>query len=369
MNRFFSSFKALLAALLLLSGTALLAQDHSHADEHDAHAEHAEHDAHAHGAEHGDADHNHDGDHGEEIHDHESHAEHAHEEHTHDAHGDHAHDEEFVAGTFIIHHIADAHDIHLFGDVHIPLPVILYIEGEGVQVFMSSVFEGHGHGNKVCEVKGITYTMHAEDGVAADGTPVVSGQITAADAGAPLTVYDFSITKSIFGMLLILAVMVWMFLSIAGYYKKNPGQAPTGMANALEPLIIFVRDEIAKPSIGGQGAPLHAVFADGILLHILLQPSRTGSFPRWFQHYRYYWCNGRVGDVGFLIDQLERKQALLGPHLLASRCSVAGEVYFGADRGVQHHHEAGGIDDSFDSKHQRWTHHHPRILEFDFHFW
>lgn len=250
MNRFFSSFKALLAALLLLSGTALLAQDHSHADEHDAHTEHAEHDAHAHGAEHGDADHNHDGDHGEEIHDHESHAEHAHEEHTHDAHGDHAHDEEFVAGTFIIHHIADAHDIHLFGDVHIPLPVILYIEGEGVQVFMSSVFEGHGHGNKVCEVKGITYTMHAEDGVAADGTPVVSGQITAADAGAPLTVYDFSITKSIFGMLLILAVMVWMFLSIAGYYKKNPGQAPTGMANALEPLIIFVRDEIAKPSIG-----------------------------------------------------------------------------------------------------------------------
>ena len=238
MNRLFSSFKALLAALLLLTGTALLAQDHGHADEHDAHAEHA------HGDEHGDADadHSHEGDHSEEAHDHESHAGHDHD--------DHAHDEEFVAGTFIIHHIADAHDIHLFGDVHIPLPVILYIKGQGAKIFMSSAFEGHGHGNKTCELDGIAYTMHAEDGTTADGTLVVSGQITAAADGSALTVYDFSITKSVFGMLLILAAMVWMFLSIAGYYKKNPGQAPKGMANALEPLIIFVRDEIAKPSIG-----------------------------------------------------------------------------------------------------------------------
>ena len=91
---------------------------------------------------------------------------------------------------------------------------------------MSSAFEGHGHGNKTCELDGISYTMHAEDGAAADGTPVVSGQITASAAGAAVTVYDFSITKSVFGMLLILAVMVWMFLSIAGYYKKNPGQEP-----------------------------------------------------------------------------------------------------------------------------------------------
>ena len=139
MNRLFSSFKALFATLLLLTGTALLAQDHDHADEHDAHAEHSEHDVHAHGAEHGDADadHSHEGDHNEEAHNHEPHADHA--------HGEHAHNEEFVAGTFIIHHIADAHDIHLFGDVHIPLPVILCIEGEGLKVFMSSAFEGHGH--------------------------------------------------------------------------------------------------------------------------------------------------------------------------------------------------------------------------------
>lgn len=249
MNRHFSPFKALLAALLFLSGTALLAQDHGYADADDEHSEHVEHEAHAESAAHSEsdaADAEADA-HTTGAHDHGHYEDHAHGEH---AHGDHGHDEEFVAGTFIIHHIADAHDIHLFGDVHIPLPVILYIEGQGVKFFMSSAFEGHGHGNKTCERDGITFTMHAADGTAVDGTSVVSGQITASEAESALTVYDFSITKSVFGMLLILAAMVWMFLSIAGYYKKNPGQAPKGMANAFEPLIIFVRDEIAKPSIG-----------------------------------------------------------------------------------------------------------------------
>lgn len=92
--------------------------------------------------------------------------------------------------------------------------------------------------------------MHAEDTVLENDVAVVSGGISAQREGQQLTVYDFSITKSVFGMLFILSVMLWMFISIAGSYKKNPGKAPKGMANALEPLILFIRDEIAKPSIG-----------------------------------------------------------------------------------------------------------------------
>ena len=238
MNRLFSSFKALFAALLLLSGTALLAQDHGHADELDAHVEHASHADEDHGNENGHSE----GDHDQSAH--------AHVGHAQNDHGDHAHDEEFVAGDFIIHHIADAHDIHLWGDLHIPLPVILYVDGAGLQFFMSSAFHGHGHGDKHAEVNGIDYTMHAEDGTEPSGATVIAGQITAQSNGATLDVLDFSITKSVFGMLVILAIMVWMFIGMAGYYKKNPGKAPKGTANALEPLILFVRDEIAKPSIG-----------------------------------------------------------------------------------------------------------------------
>ena len=240
MNRLFSSFRAFFAALFILTGTAVLAQDHGHgATGHgDVHAEHAAHAAEADHEEHA-------------THDsHADHADHAAADGEHEEHADHGHHDEFVAGDFIIHHIADAHDIHLWGDLHIPLPIILYVDGAGLQFFMSSAFHGHGHGDKHAEVAGIDYTMHAEDGTTPDGVAVISGQITAQSNGAALDVLDFSITKSVFGMLIILAIMVWMFIGMAGYYKKNPGKAPKGMANALEPLILFVRDEIAKPSIG-----------------------------------------------------------------------------------------------------------------------
>ena len=58
---------------------------------------------------------------------------------------DHSHEQEaFNPSNFIIHHIADAHEIHLWGDVHIPLPIIVYTAEHGLDVFMSSAFEGHG---------------------------------------------------------------------------------------------------------------------------------------------------------------------------------------------------------------------------------
>jgi len=158
-----------------------------------------------------------------------------------------------VAGEYIIHHIADAHDIHLFGDVHIPLPVLLYLGDEGFRFFMSSSFEGHGHGDKNFEdAQGVAYTLHAADGALPNGQPVNAGVITAVKSGSQLEVFDFSITKSVFGMLVILTLMVWMFISVAKQYQKNPGQAPKGMANAVEPLVLFIRDEIAKPSIGAK---------------------------------------------------------------------------------------------------------------------
>lgn len=177
-----------------------------------------------------------------------------HESHGHEAHDsaehDHAEQGDFVAGTYIIHHIADAHDIHLFGDIHIPLPVILYIEGNGLQVFMSSAFKGHGHGDKSHVIDPeTTLVLHAEETILGNQN-FKAGSISA--NGGALKVWDVSITKSVFGMLLIMMIMVGVFLGVAKSYKKNPGKAPSGMANALEPVILFVRDEIAKPSIGAQ---------------------------------------------------------------------------------------------------------------------
>ena len=67
-------------------------------------------------------------------------------------------------------------------------------------------------------------------------------------------VYDLSITKSIAGMLLMLGLMLVLFGRMAASYKGGKGQAPTGMTNALEPLVLFLRDEIAVPNIGKEKA-------------------------------------------------------------------------------------------------------------------
>ena len=180
--------------------------------------------------------------HGHEAADHADHAQHA----DHADHADHA----FNAGEFIVGHIADAHDIHLWGHTHIPLPVILWTD-QGLDVFMSSKFEaeGHGHGHEDrmyhSEATGLHYTLHGSEKHVGE-TTILAGSITA--EGAELL--DLSITKSVFGMLLIMAFMVWMFSSVARSYKKNGISAPKGLANAVEPLIIFIRDEVAKPAIG-----------------------------------------------------------------------------------------------------------------------
>lgn len=185
---------------------------------------------------------------------------------------DHGHEQEaFNPSNFIIHHIADAHEIHLWGDVHIPLPIIVYTAEHGLDVFMSSAFEGHGDGRVAERPSGVTYELsHGHIAVAGDHAGHDHGSHDGHDhadqAGhdhdaheghdhaehnhhGPV-VYDLSITKSIFGMLLMLGLMVVLFGRMAGSYKNRQGQAPTGMTNALEPLVVFLRDEIAIPNIG-----------------------------------------------------------------------------------------------------------------------
>ena len=60
---------------------------------------------------------------------------------------------------------------------------------------------------------------------------------------------DFSITKNVVLLFLIALLMILAFVSVARSYKKNP-KAPKGFANLLETLIVFIRDEVAKPNIG-----------------------------------------------------------------------------------------------------------------------
>lgn len=170
---------------------------------------------------------------------------------THDDHSTELEKEEFNPSNMIMHHVLDAHEWHLWdvtgddGEIHstsIALPVIL-LDG-GLQVFMSSKFE---HGNAVVESGGNYYKIHHEKIYKTDASGTLNMD---ADHHAtnemPL---DFSITKNVLSLFMSVALLLFLFLSLAGSYKKNP-MAPKGLAAFLEPLVIFVRDEIAIPNIG-----------------------------------------------------------------------------------------------------------------------
>lgn len=151
---------------------------------------------------------------------------------------DHGH-EGFDAGKMILEHVADNHQWHLWGHTSIPLPVIVKTD-KGIEVFSSSHF-GHEGGE---QYQGTHYKYGLHDG----SIVVVDDLGINEEATASLT--DLSITKNVASMFITMILMLWLFLSVAKAYKRNPGKAPKGIQSFVEPLIMFVRDDVAKPSIG-----------------------------------------------------------------------------------------------------------------------
>lgn len=159
----------------------------------------------------------------------------------HEEHTAHNGPEKYNAGKMILDHIGDAHDWHIAGHLAIPLPVIIY-SNAGLDVFMSSKFE-HGHANYHSESTGLTYKYFESKVYAVNE----AGEI---DEATTASFYDLSITKNVASMIISLVILSWVFISIAKTYTRNPGKAPKGMQSFFEPIIMFVRDDVAKSSIG-----------------------------------------------------------------------------------------------------------------------
>jgi len=158
----------------------------------------------------------------------------------HDQHANDSHKQEkFQAGDFIMDHIADAYDWHMFsiGDFHatVPLPVILISEQSGFHMFMSTKFH-HGHSS----YKGFSIAKEGD----------YKGKVVEMVDGHQVRPFDISMTKNVVAMLVSMFFLLWIFISVAKAYTKRKGQAPKGLQSLVEPIIIFVRDEIAKPAIG-----------------------------------------------------------------------------------------------------------------------
>jgi F-type H+-transporting ATPase subunit a len=149
----------------------------------------------------------------------------------------------FDASTFIMDHIADSHEWHLLTkkdgeNIAIYLPVILYRKENGLDIFSSKKL-AHGQTYK-------GYKLEEEGDLKGSIVSVnLEGQIN--EEKLPL---DFSITKTVVGLFSAAIIGLLLFLSLARSYKKTGISHPKGIQSFLEPIILFVRDDIAISNIG-----------------------------------------------------------------------------------------------------------------------
>ncbi len=173
----------------------------------------------------------------------------------------------FDANEVIFGHVMDAHEFHFFsykgadGEEHhatISLPVILFSPEKGWSAFSSSNFQ---HGEEPYQGYRII-TKHYKENLKAAGMPedaiklFSNEKIYAVNAnGIPdpsIKVYDLSLTRNVVQMFIALIILVLLLTSVAKKYRTGQGitRAPKGWQNAIEPVVTFVRDEVAKPNIG-----------------------------------------------------------------------------------------------------------------------
>ena len=178
----------------------------------------------------------------------------------------HKEQEKFQPGDMIMHHILDAHDWHILDwkghTVSIPLPIILFHESKGMKIFSSSKFD-HGHTTY------LGYKLYHGNifFVNDDGTNNLE---------ETAKIWDFSITKNVFSLILSIIILLLTFITISNRYKKNKNKAPHGIQSLLEPIVIFVRDDIAKSAIGEKDYKRYLPFLLTVFFFIWNAPLRPG---------------------------------------------------------------------------------------------
>ena len=169
-------------------------------------------------------------------------------------------EKEFNVSEMIMHHIKDAHEWHLFGPEHggtsIYLPIILM--DNGLKTFSSSHFyhgevvevESKEQGASLHYVKGVGpaagYAMYHEEIYKLNEAGELHFDGEHPHNAQPL---DFSITKNVMSLLMGAFLVLIVMFSVARFYRKNGAVAPKGLAKFFEPIIVMVRDDIAKANI------------------------------------------------------------------------------------------------------------------------
>jgi F-type H+-transporting ATPase subunit a len=160
----------------------------------------------------------------------------------------------FDANKVILEHIKDAHQWHFFTvnghPVILSLPVILYVAGKGWSMFSASGFH---EGDKPHEGFRLLTNEYITKYKLAPNKFFPGRIIAVHNDGSPnmdKAVYDFSLTRNVMQMMLSAVLLILIFQGMARKYGSNPNKAPSGFQNAVEPFVLFIRDDVAKPFLG-----------------------------------------------------------------------------------------------------------------------
>ena len=159
----------------------------------------------------------------------------------------HETEEKFDAGELIFDHILDSYDWHICtwkgNHISVYLPIIVYSEGEFYCFSSKNFHHEHQYHAKNKHGDAVVFEI-AEDGK-------YKGKVVRVlEDGTQIRPLDISITKTVCGLFISCTLLVVVFLLVAKGYRERGEKAPKGIQALVEPIILYVRDDIAKPNIG-----------------------------------------------------------------------------------------------------------------------
>lgn len=177
----------------------------------------------------------------------------------------------------IMGHVKDSHDFHIIDykghSISIPLPVILCTK-DGLVCFSSSKFHHDDYAQNIVEVKGNKFVKYKEkiyyssDSLNERGEYIKTDKTNKILNDKPL---DLSITKNVFSMFMSVIILFIIFFSLSFTYKKvGISKSHKGMASFIEPIIVFMVDEVIKVNIGGKKYLKYVPFLLTVFFFILI---------------------------------------------------------------------------------------------------
>jgi F-type H+-transporting ATPase subunit a len=147
--------------------------------------------------------------------------------------------ESFNTVEYIFEHVNDSHELYFFsaGNVHfsIPLPVILYSRETGWHLFSSSKLRH--------KAEGYPFRISTE-GKNKDKIIEQTGD------GIETVPLDLSLTKTVFGIIIVSLLLIFFLIKASRRTSRSPMAPPKGIQNIVEPVVLFIRDDVAKPFAG-----------------------------------------------------------------------------------------------------------------------